>query len=108
MQLTRSVTTDARPLAAIAEALGYIRAHPRVLSLVTVKSAVGLGNGVLATFPVIASGVFGVGPIGTGLLFAARGLGALTGPLVLRRFLLRRSRLMLGLAVSMSVGNRRP
>lgn len=92
----------ARPLQAIAEALRYIRAEPRVLSLVTVKSAVGLGNGVLAIFPVLATVVFTVGSIGTGLLFAARGLGALIGPLLLRRVLGHRSWLLPGLAISMA------
>jgi len=91
----------ARPLRAIAEALRYIRHHPRVLSLVTVKSAVGLGNGVLAVFPVLAAVVFTVGPIGTGLLFAARGLGALIGPLLFRRVLTHPSWLLPGLSASM-------
>jgi len=92
-----------RTLAAIREALGYIRHRPRVLSLVTVKSAVGLGNGVLAAFPLLATVVFTIGPLGTGLLFAARGLGALLGPLLLRRVLLRRSWLLPSLAVLMGV-----
>jgi MFS family permease len=92
----------ARPLRAIGEALVFIRRQPRVLSLVTVKSAVGVGNGVLAVFPVIATVVFGVGSLGTGLLFAARGLGALMGPLLLRRVLSHRSWLMNGLAISMA------
>ena len=92
---------EAKPLRAIGEALRFIRRNPRVLSLVTVKSAVGVGNGVLAVFPILATVVFGVGPIGTGLLFAARGLGALVGPLLLRPILSRRSWLLPGLAVSM-------
>ncbi len=87
---------------ALREALGYIRRHPRVLSLVTVKSAVGVGNGVLGTFPLLAAG-FGLGPAGNGLLFAARGLGALTGPLLMRRILLRRAWLLPGLGVSMGL-----
>ncbi len=97
---------SARPVSpprAIVEALGYIRREPRVLSLVTVKTAVGLGNGVLAVFPVLATVVYAVGSAGTGLLFAARGLGALVGPLLLRRVLTHRSWLMPGLAISMSV-----
>jgi hypothetical protein len=69
--------------------------------LVTVKSAVGIGNGVVAIFAVVATVTFGAGSIGIGLLFAARGLGALLGPIVLRRALARPSRLMPGLAVSM-------
>lgn len=89
-------------LAAVREAVDYIRRHPRVASLVTVKAAVGLGNGVLGVFPMLA-GLFGVGAIGTGTLFAARGLGALTGPLVMRRALARRGWLMPGLAISMTV-----
>jgi MFS family permease len=104
MQTERdAASAEARPLRAIREALGYIRRHPRVLSLVTVKSAVGLGNGVLAVFPLLATSVFPIGAIGTGLLFAARGLGALTGPLVLRRALTHRSWLLPGLALSMGV-----
>ena len=102
MQADRDpVTVEARPVHAIREALGFIRGNPRVLSLVTVKSAVGVGNGTVAIFPVMAALVFAVGPIGTGLLFAARGLGALVGPLLLRRVLSRRSWLMPGLALSM-------
>jgi MFS family permease len=89
------------PLRALREALGYIRRHPRVLSLVTVKSAVGVGNGVLATFPLLALS-FGVGAVGSGLLFAARGLGALIGPLLMRRLLATRALLLPLLAVSMA------
>jgi MFS family permease len=95
------VEAPPRTLHALVEALRYIGHRPRVASLVTVKSAVGLGNGVLTTFPLLATAIFHVGPIGTGLLFAARGLGALIGPLLLRRLLLVRSRLLPGLALSM-------
>ena len=63
-----------RGWAALGEALRYIWARPRLRALVTVKSAVGLGNGVLTVFPLLA-GVYGVGAIGAGLLFAARGAG---------------------------------
>ena len=84
------------------EATGYITHRPRVAALVTVKSAVGLGNGVLALFPVLATTVFAVGSIGTGLMFAARGAGALIGPFLLRRVLTHRSWLMTGLAMSMA------
>jgi hypothetical protein len=76
-----------------------------VTALVTVKSAVGLGNGVLVLFPLLAAAHFvpaKVG-IGTGLLFAARGLGAVVGPLLMRRVLLHTSWLIPALAISMSV-----
>ncbi|MFG1676398.1 MFS transporter [Micromonospora sp. NPDC049282] len=91
-----------RTVAAIREALGYIAHRPRVLALVTVKSAVGLGNGVLTVFPLLA-GVYGVGAVGAGLLFAARGAGALVGPILMRRVLSNRAWLLTGLALSMSM-----
>jgi hypothetical protein len=62
-----------------------------------------MGNGVLAVFPILATVVFGLTSLATGLLFAARGLGALLGPLLLRRVLVHQSWLLPGLAVSMSV-----
>lgn len=77
-------TATPRLLGEVGESLSYIGRTPRVAALVTVKSAVGLGNGVLPLLPLLATGTFGVGPIGTGLLFAAR--GALLGPLAVRRW----------------------
>jgi MFS family permease len=102
LQVARGDADPVSPLRAIRDSLRYIRRHPRVLSLVTVKCAVGLGNGVLAVFPLVATVVFAIGSIGTGFLFAARGLGALVGPLLLGRVLRRRSWLMPGLALSMA------
>ncbi|WP_117209371.1 MFS transporter [Allorhizocola rhizosphaerae] len=90
------------PFSAIREALGYVRRTPKLLALVTVKSAVGLGNGVLTTFPILAAAVYGVGARGLGIMFAVRGLGALVGPLVFRRVLNRPNWLLPGLALSMS------
>lgn len=87
---------------ALVEALRYIGARPRIRALVTVKSAVGLGNGVLTVFPLLA-GLYGVGALGAGLLFAVRGAGALVGPLVMRPVLHHRSWLLPGLALSMSL-----
>jgi MFS family permease len=89
-------------LHALAEALRYIFARPRVGALVTVKSAAGLGNGVLTVFPLIAA-AHGAGVLGAGLLFAVRGAGALVGPFVLRPVLRHRSWLMLSLALSMAL-----
>lgn len=96
------VSTQERPaFAAIKESLIYLRHQPTLRALITVKSAVGIGNGVLTVFPILA-GAFGVGARGLGLMFAARGLGALIGPLVFRRVLNRPSWFLPGLAISMS------
>jgi len=96
-------STEAQPRTwtAIRESLVYIGHRPRVLALVTVKSAVGLGNGVLTVFPLLA-GRFGAGAVGAGLLFGVRGAGALVGPLAMRKVLGHRSWLLPGLAISMS------
>ncbi|HWS33024.1 MAG TPA: MFS transporter [Actinoplanes sp.] len=91
-----------RALPALAESLRYIARRPQLRALVTVKSAVGLGNGVLTVFPLIAA-AHGVGAFGLGLLFALRGLGALIGPLVMRPVLNRPSWLLPGLALSMGL-----
>ena len=103
MQAPRSVGGQPqRAWPALIEALRYIAARPRIRALVTVKSAVGLGNGVLTVFPLLA-GIYGVGALGTGVLFALRGAGALVGPLVMRPVLGHRSWLLPGLALSMSL-----
>ncbi|GIE79716.1 MFS transporter [Actinoplanes philippinensis] len=103
MQAPRSGGGEpARTLPALLESLRYIGGRPRLRALVTVKSAVGLGNGVLTVFPLIAA-AHGVGALGAGLLFALRGAGALVGPLVMRPVLNRPSWLLPGLALSMGL-----
>ncbi|MEV6963488.1 MFS transporter [Hamadaea sp. NPDC051192] len=91
--------SDAWP--AIREAMGYLRRRPRLVSLVTVKAAVGVGNGLLVAFPLLALH-YGVGAMGVGLMYAVRGLGSLLGPFVLRRVLNRTEWLLPGLSISMA------
>ncbi len=92
----------AHPLAAIREALRHIGGSSRLRALITVKSAVGLGNGVIAVFPLLVAS-YGVGPAGVGILFAARGAAVLAGPLITRRLLDHATWLLPGLAISMGV-----
>ncbi len=100
--LQQAIATEKRPaFAAISEAVRYLRTQPRLMSLVTVKSAVGLGNGVLTVFPLVASS-FHVGAKGLGLMFAMRGLGAIVGPILFRRVLNKPAWLLPGLALSMT------
>ena len=66
------------------ETLRFARAHPRVLGLLTVKGGYGLGAGVVAMLSVFGREVFQAGAMGIGLLFAARGFGALFGPFLVR------------------------
>ena len=102
LQVARADVAAQRAWPALIEALRYLGGHPRIRALVTVKSAVGLGNGVLTVFPLLAA-LYGAGAVGTGLLFALRGAGALVGPLLMRPVLGHRSWLLPGLALSMTL-----
>jgi MFS family permease len=68
----------------VRETLRYATGNPRVLALLTSKGGYGLGAGVVAMLSVFGKEVFRAGAFGIGLLFAARGLGALLGPFVIR------------------------
>ena len=70
----------------VAEAVGYARRDRHVLALLTCKAGPAFGNGALSLFPLYGAAAFGVGPLGVGLMYSARGVGALLGPLVLRRW----------------------
>jgi MFS family permease len=71
-------------LASMRETWRFARAQPRVLGLLTVKGGYGLGAGVVAMLGIFGRDVFRSGAWGIGLLFAARGVGALVGPFLLR------------------------
>lgn len=68
----------------IRETFRYARAHPRILALLTTKGGYGIAAGVVAMLSVFGRQVFHAGSLGIGLLFAARGLGALLGPFLVR------------------------
>ena len=63
----------------------FVRAHPRVLALLVSKGGYGMGAGSVALLGVFGREVFKAGAFGIGLLFAARGLGALLGPFAVRK-----------------------
>ena len=70
------------------EGARYVRNRPRVLALLLVKPAWGLGGGILTLLGVFGERVFPVGQsaaTGIGVLFAARGIGTAVGPIVARR-----------------------
>jgi MFS family permease len=71
-------------LESIRQTAAYAKTHPRVLGLLTSKGGYGLGAGVVAMLSVFGKEVFAAGAFGIGLLFAARGVGALLGPFVAR------------------------
>jgi MFS family permease len=68
----------------VRETVRYAKTHPRVLALLSVKGGYGTGAGTVAMLSVFGREVFNAGAFGIGLLFAARGLGALIGPFLVR------------------------
>ncbi len=85
----RQTVTKISVRADVRETYEYARGEPRVRALLACKLGVALGNGTLALFPLYATHVFSVGDVGTGLLYSARGLGALVGPFFMRRYVTR-------------------
>ena len=74
-----------RPVADTVEAFRFARHHRPVLLLLFSKTGLGLAGGVVPLLAVYGKDVFDAGDAGIGLLLAARGFGALLGPLVARR-----------------------
>ena len=81
-----AVRARMRPLADTAEALRVARRDPVLLALLGSKAGFGLGTGVVGLLTVLASEAFGAGDGGTGALLAARGFGAMVGPIVVSRY----------------------
>ena len=100
----RSPVRERRPVRHdVGEALGYARRESRVLALMTCKAGPAFGNGALSLFPLYGAAAFGLGPVGIGLMYSARGVGALLGPLLMRERATDPARLYSVLAGSMAV-----
>jgi predicted MFS family arabinose efflux permease len=79
---------DATGLTDFIEGARYLKANPRVMALLLVKSGWGMGGGVLLLLTIFGKQIFPLGRDGSasiGLLYAARGLGALIGSFIGRR-----------------------
>src|SRR5262249_23480663 len=78
---------DSLGLTEIVEGARYLRSNLRVLALFLGKPGWGIGGGVLLLLTIFGKKVFPLGRDGSasiGLLYAARGLGALIGPILAR------------------------
>jgi len=71
----------------LSETLALVRRSPMVGALLMTKTTFGVGMGVILLLAVFAEDVFEAGDTGIGILFAARGAGALVGPLIGRRYM---------------------
>jgi hypothetical protein len=84
----RLTAARALGLADTLEGFRYVWRQPRVLALLMVKPAWGLGGGILALLAVFGERIFPVGGSaarGISILYAARGIGTAVGPFVARR-----------------------
>lgn len=88
----------------IRTALAFARRSRLVASLLLSKTTFGVGTGVILMLAVFGHDVFHAGDAGIGLLFAARGLGALLGPFLARAIVGTEDRgLLLGIGSSLAV-----
>ena len=67
--------------------LRYLRRKPFLTGIISIKACLALGGGALALIPVFGTRVFegASGPSYMGVLYTARGLGALVGSLLVRK-----------------------
>ncbi|MGA9772178.1 MAG: MFS transporter [Blastocatellia bacterium] len=78
---------DATGITDLIEGARYLKSNPHVCALLFVKSGWGLGGGVLLLLTIFGKQIFPLGRDGSasiGLLYAARGTGALIGPIIAR------------------------
>jgi MFS family permease len=75
-----------RPIADMREAFHFAKENNVVLALMASKATFAVGAGAVSQLAVLAIDAFGTGDGGSGLLLAARGVGASVGPFLLMRF----------------------
>ena len=87
-QQPREAVTGGRGGPGLVESLRTVVAFARhnrlVASLLLSKTMFGVGTGVVLMLAIFGEEVFNAGDVGIGILFAARGLGALIGPFAAR------------------------
>ena len=108
--IRRSFQADRRTEAAhhepggVGAAVRFARSSRLVAAFLLSKTSFGVGTGVVALYAVFGREVFAAGDAGIGVLFAARGLGALIGPFVARAVMGTDDRgLLRGIAVSFAL-----
>jgi MFS family permease len=72
------------PVASVAVVLRFARGNRTLAALLLSKTTFGVGTGVVVLLALFGRDVFHAGDAGIGVLFAARGLGALIGPFLAR------------------------
>jgi MFS family permease len=93
---------DAGLVRSLVTVVAFARHNRLVSSLLLSKTVFGVGTGVVLMLAIFGNEVFGAGDVGIGVLFAARGLGALVGPFAARSIFGMEDRgLLVGIAASL-------
>lgn len=80
------------------------RSDRAISSLLLTKVTFGVAVGIIGMLAITSDQIWGAGELGVGLLFAARGLGALVGPFAARRFATAdRARVLHGISIALLV-----
>ena len=81
-----AVREPVRPIADMREAFHYAKENNVIFALMASKTTQAVGAGAVSQLAVLAIDAFNTGDGGSGLLLAARGLGAAIGPFIFMRF----------------------
>ena len=88
----------------VTETVALARQDHAVASLLLTKPTFGVATGIVHMLAITSDDIWGAGQLGVGLLFAARGLGALVGPFLARTFAVDdMSRLLRGISLAFVV-----
>ena len=70
----------------VTETVGLARRDHAVAALLLTKPTFGVATGIVHMLAITSDDIWGAGQLGVGILFAARGLGAIVGPFLARTF----------------------
>ena len=88
----------------VTETVALARRDHAVASLLLTKPTFGVATGIVHMLAITSDDIWGAGQLGVGLLFAARGLGALVGPFLARTYAVDdMSRLLRGISLAFAV-----
>jgi MFS family permease len=91
-------------ISTVTETVALARRDHAVASLLLTKPTFGVATGIVHMLAITSHDIWGAGQLGVGILFAARGLGALVGPFLARTFAVDdMSRLLRGISLAFAV-----
>jgi len=79
--------TDNQKTIKFIDGINFVKSKSEVFALVVTKSTFSISaSGMLSLFTILSYDIYKTGDFGTGLMFGARGIGALIGPILIRYF----------------------